>query len=159
MCAQAERAQLQHALDHAEKVRALFASVTSRTNQVQEAANEVIASVAARKRAAAEAELAAAERAAEHLPATEQRGGGGEAAAPRTTRSAGGDGDSARGGPPIKPREGWASARGPLQAKQQLLNAPTGNAQWAGAPQPPHGTRKALPPGRQGVRSVLTPRS
>ena len=151
----AERAQLQHALDHAEKVRSLFASVTSRTNQVQEAANEVIASVAARKRAAAEAELAAAERATE----PEQRGGGGEAAVPRT-RSAGGDGDSARGGPPIKPREGWAShsARGPLQAKQQLLNAPTGTGQWAGAPQPPHGARKALPPGRQGVRSVLTPR-
>ena len=47
----AERAQLEQSLAHAEKIRALFQSVTSRTNQVQEAANEVIATVEKRKKA------------------------------------------------------------------------------------------------------------
>jgi hypothetical protein len=173
-----ERVQLESSLAHAEKVRALFASVTSRTNQVQEAANSVIATVEARRKAerkgeaeqprspaeeGAARERSPAERAqpanrpprtAEHAPS---------APAPRrATTSAGSDGGRGDGAPPIKPREGWAasggslSARGPLQAKQLAAAAHGGNVPWP--PQPPPGERKGLPAGRPGARAVLTPR-
>ena len=183
----AERTQLQTALAHAERVRELFQTVTSRTNQVQDAANEVIASVAARKRAQAEQELRDAELGAD-APSGETMIMRGSTPAARHVVSAGGEGyaglnsggvartpssrpsSSAPGGPlPVKPREGWtagpaSSPRGPLQAKQQLAASSNGQANikppWP--PQPPLSARtsnqKGLPPGRQGVRSVLTPR-
>ena len=87
-----ERSQLAANLAHAERIKELFSQVTSRTNQVQEAANEVIEKVAARKKAAAQAERAAAAPEEEVLPPR-----------PKSSRPA---------------TSGSQSARAPLQRKQ-----------------------------------------
>lgn len=169
----AERVQLQASLTHAERVKELFASVTSRTNQVQDAANDVIASVAARRRAHAEQELHQAENGgavtaaggmmppgARAVASAGGEGRGGLVGDGRRTPSSGGRSDGA----PIQPREGWTlggGTRGPLQAKQQLAMSTSGQANIK-QPQPPMSARnagaKGLAPGRPGTRSVLTPR-
>ena len=168
----AERTQLAGSLAEANRIRELFSKVTNRTNQVQEAANEVIEKVEARKRAAKKAEQQAAQQEA--------------GAAPPKTASAGGlQPPMSSGGPPPKsagpkppksagprdgPREGWGtshSARDPLQPAERIFREPLAtkpqmpNPLAEGGPWPPKegaGGRKGLPPGRSGVRSVLSAR-
>ena len=166
----AERAQLAGSLAEANRIRELFSKVTNRTNQVQEAANEVIEKVEARKRAAKKAEQqAAAQEAGEAPPKTASAGGlmppksaGGpppKSAGPKPPKSA---------GPRDGPREGWGpnkSARDPLQPAERVFREPLQPKQQMpnplaaeGGPWPPKDSRKGLPPGRSGVRSVLSAR-
>ena len=178
----AERAQLEQSLAHAEKIRALFQSVTSRTNQVQEAANEVIATVEKRKKAekatqqqapspphapspqtpadslASQPQILVVDQAAEAEPTPPKTAQNPMQPPPKSARatvSAGGDGVP-------RAREGWAaapaSARGPLQVKHAVQQARASEANVM-APQPPTGARKVgLAPGRQGMRSVFSAR-
>jgi hypothetical protein len=123
-----EKSQLAQSLAHAERVKELFGMVTSRTNQVQEAANEVIEKVAARKRAAA----------------------AGRATTPaQSTATATAEGGRAPGS---------ASARDPLQAKPssnaQALAAAAACGPWP--PPLPAGARKGLPAGRPGAKSAFS---
>ena len=133
-----ERAQLQQSLAHAERVRELFASVTSRTNDVQAAADEVIQQVQARKKA--------------------EKAGMGAAAIP-----SGGGSKPAAAVPPLAQSATAQSARGPLRNTSNTTAAasrvaddmpyplprPPSTADGAGGP------RKGLPSGRPGVRSAL----
>ena len=184
----AERAQLEQSLAHAEKIRALFQSVTSRTNQVQEAANEVIATVEKRKKAekatqqqqqqqqqapspphapspqtpaeslASQPQILVVDQAAEAEPTPPKTAQNPMQPPPKSARAT----VSAGGDGVPRAREGWAaapaSARGPLQVKHAVQQARASEANVM-APQPPTGARKVgLAPGRQGMRSVFSAR-
>ena len=141
-----ERAQLEQSLAHAERVRELFASVTSRTNDVQAAADAVITQVEARKKAekATKADATAATASDErNVPPSDAPSRG------RTPAAA-----------PVQ--HGSHSARGPLR---NATNTPAAKATAASEvpyplPRPPSTadglrTRKGLPSGRPGVRSAI----
>ena len=85
-----EKMRLGQEAAHAKHVRELFASVTSRTNEVQESAQSVIQAVEASKRARNTVKISAEGRAAlsENLPEQQPRQPGRTRAGPRTPRTA-----------------------------------------------------------------------
>ena len=75
---EADKARLEHSLAHAEKVRELFQTVSSRTNEVQQAADAVVRQVEASKR-----QRAVAASAMSHVATASGGGGGSRDALPR----------------------------------------------------------------------------
>ena len=120
-----ERSQLAANLAHAERIKELFSQVTSRTNQVQEAANEVIEKVAARRRLRHRQRGRPPRPRRRCLPPR-----------PKSSRPA---------------TSGSQSARAPLQRKQS--HGPPIQTPWP--PTAPPGERKGLGPGRVGVRPAF----